>query len=47
VTYIFHVERPDGVSPFNVTTDADEDGPCPNTDESVTRRVPESVEPLG
>lgn len=46
VTYIFHVERSDGVYVFSVQTSAGEGEPCPDTYESVTRSVAESFEPV-
>jgi len=46
VTYIFHVERSDGVYVFSVQTSAGEAEPCPDSYESATRRVAESFEPV-
>jgi hypothetical protein len=46
VTYIFHVERPDGVYVFDVTAGTGEGDPCLDTYESVARRVTESFEPV-
>jgi len=46
VTFIFHVERPDGVYVFDVTASAGEGEPCLDTYESVARRVTESFEPV-
>ena len=47
VTYIFNVERSDGVYSFSVVTAAGNEGePCLDTYESVTRQVAESFEPV-
>lgn len=46
VTYIFRVEGPDGFYEFSIQTAVGEGDPCPETYESVTRRVAESFEPL-
>lgn len=44
VSYIFHVQGPDGVYLYDVTTSAGESDGCPDVYESVTRRIAESFE---
>jgi hypothetical protein len=46
VTYIFHVDSPDGVYVFSVQTAVGAGEPCPDAYESVTRRVAASFEPV-
>jgi hypothetical protein len=44
VTYFFHVERGAGVYLFSVGVGTGEGEPCPETYDSITRRVAESFE---